>query len=108
MILLGAQGYVGFDGASAVSVTSCNNNYFTSKYTAIIPITEASLVGSIVTMVSLTIVFVIMLVWVVRVCKDGNPTTSIKRQTKLALYLLTNFAILGEIPAFGYYLIHLV
>jgi hypothetical protein len=43
-------------------------------------------------------------VWVVRVCKEGNPTTSVGKFTKLVLYLLANVGVLSVVPACGYYL----
>jgi cation transporter-like permease len=59
-------------------------------------------------MVALTFVFIVMLVWVVRVCKQDDPNTSISKMTRKVLYLVTNIAILAIIPPCGYYFTQVV
>ena len=68
-ILLSAQDYMGFNGVTQIAVTACSQSYFTSKETAIQHMIEVSYIGSLLAVIWSTVVFVMMLVWVVRVCK---------------------------------------
>lgn len=107
VILLGAQGYVGFNGTVPITVT-CTTTYFTTKYLGLFSIIETAFIGSLVAVIALTFIFIATLVWVVRVCKGGNPNISVSKNAKIGMYLLANIGILGIIPPFGYYLSQVV
>lgn len=68
-ILLGAQGYVGFDNVTTITAT-CTATYFTTKEAALLQMTKTAFAGSIVALASLTTIFVIMLIWTIRVCRQ--------------------------------------
>lgn len=107
VIILGAQNYVGFTDTQPITAT-CTVTYFQNKYTALSHLIQTAFIGSIVGMVSLTIIFIGTLIWVVRVCKDGDTILSIKKATRIGMYLLSNIAILGIIPPCGYYFTQIV
>jgi hypothetical protein len=107
VIVLGALGYVGFDGGKPIA-TTCTPTYFISKYGAITTILETTFVGSIIATILLTLSFVILLLWVIRVCKSESSGTSVSRKTTLLLYLVGNVSVLSTIPVFGHYLSQIV
>lgn len=70
--------------------------------------TKTAFVGSIIALAILTTIFVIMLIWTIRVCRQENANALLTNRTKIVLYFLSNISILAEIPPCGYYLTHLV
>ncbi len=107
-ILLGAQNYVGFSDNNAIAVSSCADTYTTTKYAGLSQLIGTSFIGTVIAFAMTIAIFVIMLIWVLRVSKDQNPESSIERMVKYVLYLLSNVAILAEIPCFGYHFTYLV
>lgn len=70
--------------------------------------TKTAFIGSIVALATLTTIFVMMLIWTIRVCRQENANALLTNRTKVVLYFLSNISILAEIPPCGYYLTHLV
>jgi hypothetical protein len=107
VILLGALDYVGFDDKNPISAT-CTSSYFTAKEKYYTQMVKTSFISSIVGLLAFTLIFVFMLIWIVRVCREGSLSGSISRTSKTTIYLFTNIAILAEIPPCSYYLTHIV
>lgn len=70
--------------------------------------TKTAFVGSMVALATITTIFVIMLIWTIRVCRQENANALLTNRTKIVLYLLSNLSLLAEIAPCGYYLTHLV
>ena len=94
-ILLGAQNYIGFSDNNSIAVSSCADTYTTTKYAGLSQLIGTSFIGTVIALAILIGIFVIMLIWVLRVSKDHNPESSIERIVKFILYLLSSATILA-------------
>lgn len=69
---------------------------------------QTAFLCSLIAVIGLTVSFVLMLLWVIRVCSEGGPNAQAKQLTKIFLYLTGNIVVLCAIPPCGYYLTQLV
>lgn len=69
---------------------------------------QTTFLCSLIAVIGLTVSFVVMLLWVIRVCSEGGPAAHAKQSTKILLYVTGNIIVLTAIPPCGYYLTQLV
>lgn len=101
--------YVGFTGTIPISVTACNNGYFTNKYIKCLTnIVEVTFVSSLFAILMAAIIFIILLIWVIAICKGNLPHESISQNSKVVLYILSSLLVLSSIVPIGYHLTYIL
>ncbi len=103
-ILLSAYNYIGLNGSNSITVTSCADAYFTTKETGQPQMIGASFICTVICLAASTAIFVIMLIWILRINAGQHFLSSVSKLIKIVLYLLSNVAVLAAIPSMGYYL----
>lgn len=104
-----ALGYIGFNTSSSGTIGTCLDSYFNAKYSSNIQnIYGAVFVCSVLALVFSAVIFAILLLWVIRVCKGGSPVHSLSRKFKIALYILASCFVLMAIIPMGYHITYLI
>jgi cytochrome bd-type quinol oxidase subunit 2 len=105
IVMLGVYDYVGFTGTIPISLSTCTSNYFSLKYGSFLTnMVEATFVISLFAVLIASILFIILLMWVVAICKGSLPNESISLNSKIILYILSSLLVLSAIIPFGYHL----
>jgi hypothetical protein len=101
--------YIGFTGTIPISITSCNNGYFFNKYIKCLTnIIQVTFVSSLFAILMAAIIFIILLIWIVAICKGSSPHESVSHNTKIVLYILSSLLVLSSIVHIGYHLAYIL
>jgi len=109
IVILGVYGYVGFTGSIPISLITCTNTYFFSKFGSFLTnMVEVTFISSLFAVLIAAIIFIVMLIWVIAICKGNSPNESISRTSKIVLYILASLFVWASIMPFGYHLTYLI
>lgn len=103
VIVMGVGGWYGFDNGLPITITSCPDTYPTGKFTNQDRMLKAAFVLGLIACACMTVVLLMMIVWLSRVCKEVPPSYAYEWEPKVFLYLLVNTSLLCVIPIFSYF-----